>query len=102
MSLGWEASSLRASIRAVLLQKMSCLYEGGGARREERIWCAVGVRRGAEDSWRKLGIKRDADAGLKEKDKVLGQRGKINLCIAKVLCYFPRQRILFTPENQNS
>lgn len=31
MSLGSEASSLRASIRAALLQKMSCLYEEGGA-----------------------------------------------------------------------
>lgn len=30
MSLGSEASSLRASIRAALLQKMSCLYEEGG------------------------------------------------------------------------
>lgn len=37
MSFGWEASSLRASIRAVVLQKMSCLYEGGGARGEESV-----------------------------------------------------------------
>lgn len=35
MSFGWEASSLRASIKALVLQKMSCLYEGGGAREEE-------------------------------------------------------------------
>lgn len=34
MSLGSEASSLRASIRAALLQKMSCLYEEGGAEGE--------------------------------------------------------------------
>lgn len=37
MSLGWEASSLRASIRAVVLQKMSCLYEGGGAEGKELV-----------------------------------------------------------------
>lgn len=37
MSFGWEASSLRASIKALVLQKMSCLYEGGGARQEELV-----------------------------------------------------------------
>lgn len=37
MSLGWEASSLRASIRAAVLQKMSCLYEEGGAEGEESV-----------------------------------------------------------------
>lgn len=37
MSLGSEASSLRASIRAALLQKMSCLYEGGGAEGDRPV-----------------------------------------------------------------
>lgn len=43
MSLGWEASSLRAAIRAVVLQKMSCLYEGGGAEGEELVLEVWGV-----------------------------------------------------------
>lgn len=50
MSLGWEASSLRASIRAVVLQKMSCLYEGGGAEGEELVLevCVFFVRFGGD------------------------------------------------------
>lgn len=58
MSLGWEASSLRASIRAVVLQKMSCLYEGGGAEREELVLevCVFfegGGHAVGEDCWNK-------------------------------------------------
>lgn len=37
MSLGWEASSLRVSIRAAVLEKMSCLYEGGGVEGDELV-----------------------------------------------------------------
>lgn len=44
MSLGSEASSLRASIRAALLQKMSCLYEEGGAEGDGRRCMCVSVR----------------------------------------------------------
>lgn len=78
MSLGWEASSLRASIRAVVLQKMSCLYEGGGAEGDGLVLevCVCFFWGGGpalgEDCGNKPKNKKDAHAALKckEEDKV--------------------------------